>query len=173
MNSWFKIIFVLARRRGGGGGCSCDFLPYKYCKQYFYNLLFWISVYAKWNFATILDLIFAVFFLHVFSGVNAFRNCTQLLQAFLHHWTSENVSKKRFKHFISVKKVMQKRKNKKNWYYQLLNWKPLNGISLIPIGYLIWRWITREQAFLNLKIKKKRGSSINPDIHHSKVPSSE
>ena len=29
-----------------------------------------------------------------------------------------------------------------------------------------------EQAIFNLEIKKKSGSSINPDIHHSKVPSS-
>ena len=29
-----------------------------------------------------------------------------------------------------------------------------------------------EQAIFNLEIKKKRGSSISPDIHHSKVPSS-
>ena len=29
------------------------------------------------------------------------------------------------------------------------------------------------QAIFNLEIKKKSGSSINPDIHHSKVPSSE
>jgi len=31
---------------------------------------------------------------------------------------------------------------------------------------------TLEQAIFNLEIKKKSGSSINPDIHHSKVPSS-
>ena len=30
----------------------------------------------------------------------------------------------------------------------------------------------REQAIFNLEIKKKSGLSINPDIHHSKVPSS-
>ena len=30
-----------------------------------------------------------------------------------------------------------------------------------------------EQALFNLEIKKKRGLSINPDIHHSKVFSSE
>ena len=30
-----------------------------------------------------------------------------------------------------------------------------------------------EQAIFNLEIKKKSGSSINPDIHHSKVPSYE
>ena len=30
-----------------------------------------------------------------------------------------------------------------------------------------------EQALFNLKIKKKSGLSINPDIHHSKVFSSE
>ena len=29
-----------------------------------------------------------------------------------------------------------------------------------------------EQAIFNLEIKKKRGLSINPDIHHSKVPNS-
>ena len=47
-------------------------------------------------------------------------------------------------------------------------------ISLIPIGYLIWRSITRgEQAIFNLEIKKKSGSSLNPDIHNSKVPSSD
>ena len=41
--------------------------------------------------------------------------------------------------------------------------------ALIPI----WRLIKRgEQALFNLKIKKKSGSSINPDIHHSKFPSS-
>ena len=38
---------------------------------------------------------------------------------------------------------------------------------------LIWRLITRgEQAFYNFKIKKKMGSSINPDIHDPKVPNS-
>ncbi len=30
-----------------------------------------------------------------------------------------------------------------------------------------------EQAIFNLEIKKKRGLSINSDIHHSKVPSSD
>ena len=30
-----------------------------------------------------------------------------------------------------------------------------------------------EQAILNLEIKKKSGLSLNPDIHHSKVFSSE
>ena len=30
-----------------------------------------------------------------------------------------------------------------------------------------------EQAIFNLEIKKKSGLSINPDIHHSKVFSSE
>ena len=50
----------------------------------------------------------------------------------------------------------------------------LKGISWITIAYLIWRLITRgEQALFNLEIKKKSGSSINPDIHHSKVPSSD
>ena len=29
-----------------------------------------------------------------------------------------------------------------------------------------------EQEIFNLEIKKKIGSIINPDIHHSKVPSS-
>ena len=38
----------------------------------------------------------------------------------------------------------------------------------------MWRLITRgEQAIFNLEIKKKSGSSLNPDIHYSKVPSSE
>ena len=31
----------------------------------------------------------------------------------------------------------------------------------------------RKKAIFNLEIKKKSGSSINPDIHHSKVPSSD
>ena len=31
----------------------------------------------------------------------------------------------------------------------------------------------REQELFNLEIKKKSGSSINPDMHHSKVPSSD
>ena len=31
----------------------------------------------------------------------------------------------------------------------------------------------KEQALFNLEIKKKSGSSITPDIHHSKVPSSD
>ena len=31
----------------------------------------------------------------------------------------------------------------------------------------------REQAIFNLEIKKKSGLSINPDIHHSKVFSSD
>ena len=30
----------------------------------------------------------------------------------------------------------------------------------------------RKKALFNLEIKKKSGSSINPDIHHLKVPSS-
>ena len=30
-----------------------------------------------------------------------------------------------------------------------------------------------EQAIFNLEIKKKSGISLNPDIHHSKVPSSD
>ena len=30
-----------------------------------------------------------------------------------------------------------------------------------------------EQAIFNREIKKKSGSSINPDIHHSKVPRAE
>ena len=46
------------------------------------------------------------------------------------------------------------------------------GLSLILI--LIWRLITKgEQLSLNLDIKKKSVSSINSDIHHSKVSSSE
>ena len=49
-----------------------------------------------------------------------------------------------------------------------LEWDILN-----PKRLLIWRLITRaEQALYKLEIKKKRRSSINPDIHHSKVPSS-
>ena len=57
------------------------------------------------------------------------------------------------------------------WYEQ--SWKLLNGISLIPISKLIWKLITRgEQLLFNLEIKKKSGSSINPDIQKSKVPSS-
>ena len=47
-------------------------------------------------------------------------------------------------------------------------------MSLISIGISIWRLIRRgEQAIFNLKIKKKSESSINPDIHHSKIPSSD
>ena len=46
-------------------------------------------------------------------------------------------------------------------------------ISLIPVGLLILRLIIKgKQALFNLEIKKKSGSSINPNIHHSKVPSS-
>ena len=42
------------------------------------------------------------------------------------------------------------------------------------MGYLIWRLITwGEQALFSLEIKKNSLSSSNPDIHHSKVPSSE
>ena len=33
--------------------------------------------------------------------------------------------------------------------------------------------ILNPDLLINLEIKKKSGSSINPDIHHSKVPSSE
>ena len=33
--------------------------------------------------------------------------------------------------------------------------------------------ILNPDLLINLEIKKKNGSSINPDIHHSKVPSSE
>ena len=33
--------------------------------------------------------------------------------------------------------------------------------------------IRGEQALFNLEIKKKSGSSVNSDIHHSKVPSSD
>jgi len=57
--------------------------------------------------------------------------------------------------------------------FQLIAENFRHGMSLIPIGQLIWRLITRgEQALFNLEIKKKSGSSLNPDIHHSKVPSS-
>ena len=56
----------------------------------------------------------------------------------------------------------------------LQSWKLKNGLSLIPIAKLIWRLKTRgEQALFNLEIKKKSVSSINPDIHHSKVSSSD
>ena len=49
-----------------------------------------------------------------------------------------------------------------------LEWDILN-----PDRLIIWRLITRgEQALFNLEIKKKSGSNINPEIHHSKVPSS-
>ena len=38
---------------------------------------------------------------------------------------------------------------------------------------VILRLITKgEQALFNLEIKKKSETSINPDINHSKVPSS-
>ena len=33
--------------------------------------------------------------------------------------------------------------------------------------------ILNPDLLINLEIKKKSGSSINPDIHHSKVPSSD
>jgi len=55
-----------------------------------------------------------------------------------------------------------------------LSWELWNGICLIPIGSLIWSLITRgELALFNLEIKKKSGSSIDLDIHYSKVYSSE
>ena len=55
-----------------------------------------------------------------------------------------------------------------------LSWKLKNGISLIPICKLIWRLLTRgEQVIFNLEINKKRRSSSDLDIHHSKVFSSE
>ena len=47
------------------------------------------------------------------------------------------------------------------------------GTFRFPGSYENKRFITRgEQALFNLEIKKKSGPSINPDIHHSKVPSS-
>ena len=47
-------------------------------------------------------------------------------------------------------------------------------ISLIPICWLFRRLNScGEQAIFNLDIKNKFGLSINPDIHHSKVFSSE
>ena len=49
-----------------------------------------------------------------------------------------------------------------------LDWDILN-----PDRLIIWSLIKREQALFNLEIKRKIGPSINPDIHHSKVPSSE
>ena len=45
---------------------------------------------------------------------------------------------------------------------------PYNSDLLINLE-IIFRG---EQAIFNLEIKKKSGSSINPDIHHPKVPSS-
>ena len=44
-----------------------------------------------------------------------------------------------------------------------LEWDIFNPDRIITCG---------EQAILNLEIKKKSELSINPDIHHSKVPSS-
>ena len=49
-----------------------------------------------------------------------------------------------------------------------LEWDIINPDSLINLEIK-----TRgEQALFNLEIKKKSGSSINPYIDHSKVPSS-
>ena len=50
-----------------------------------------------------------------------------------------------------------------------LEWDILNPDRLINLEIK-----TRgEQALFNLEIKKKSGSSINPEIHQSKVPSSD
>ena len=50
-----------------------------------------------------------------------------------------------------------------------LEWDILN-----PDRIIIWRLKIRgEQAIFNLEIKKKSGLSLNPDIHHSKVFSSD
>ncbi len=58
------------------------------------------------------------------------------------------------------------------WLFRAENLR--KGLDLILVCYLIWRLITRgEQAIFNLRIKKKRRSSIDLDIHHSKVFSSE
>ena len=51
-----------------------------------------------------------------------------------------------------------------------LEWDILNPDRLINLEKLI-TW--GAQALFNLEIKKKCLSSIYPDIHHSKVPSSE
>ena len=40
------------------------------------------------------------------------------------------------------------------------------AFSLYPLSFFLY-------SPFNLEIKKKSGSSINPDIHHSKVPSSD
>ena len=55
------------------------------------------------------------------------------------------------------------------WYFN----RPVNFRFLNPDRLIIWSLIKREQALFNLEIKRKSGPSINPDIHHSKVPSSE
>ena len=49
-----------------------------------------------------------------------------------------------------------------------LKFKP--PLKFFKFGH--WRLKTREQALFNLEDKKKRRLSTNPDIHHSKVPSS-
>ena len=50
-----------------------------------------------------------------------------------------------------------------------LAWDVLNPDRSINLEIIITRG---EQALFNLEIKKNSGSSINPDIHHSKVPGS-
>jgi len=56
-------------------------------------------------------------------------------------------------------------------------WNILNPDWIINLeikNEIIWRLKMRgEQAIFNLEIKKKSGLSINPDIHHSKVFSSD
>ena len=55
----------------------------------------------------------------------------------------------------------------------LFSVQSLGELCDLGIPGVIWRLITRgENARFNLEIKKKSGLSINPDIHHSKVPSS-
>ena len=50
-----------------------------------------------------------------------------------------------------------------------LEWDILNPDRIINL----WLKMRGEQAIFNLEIQKKSGLSINPDIHHSKVFSSE
>ena len=50
-----------------------------------------------------------------------------------------------------------------------LEWNILNPDQLITLEINN----RRKQALFHLEIKKKRGLSINPDIHHSKVLSSD
>ena len=54
-----------------------------------------------------------------------------------------------------------------------LEWDILNPDRLINLDIKMDIKNKRRTSLFNLEIKKKSGSSINPDIHHSKVPSSE